>query len=106
MRLEVDTDNADPQFVWLWLQTPVVREYIMTNAKGTSPTMKKISQSIVCDIPFPKSAELTVQRKWVEKLGAVSEILASVKAAQKRTTAEVNALLPSVLDRAFRGELI
>ncbi len=105
MRLEVNTDIADPHFVWLWLQTPVVREYIMRNAKGTSPTMKKISQGIVSAVPFPDSVALTTQSQWVEKLRSVSDLLNSVRTAQKKTIAEVSALLPSVLDRCFRGEL-
>jgi type I restriction enzyme S subunit len=105
MRLDVDTEIADPHFVWLWLQTPVVREYIMRNAKGTSPTMKKISQGIVSAVPFPDSLSLTTQSQWVDKLRSISELLTSVRTAQRRTMAEVSALLPSVLDRAFRGEL-
>ncbi len=35
MRLEVDPNRADSTFVWRWLQAPLVRDYIVSNAKGT-----------------------------------------------------------------------
>lgn len=105
MRLDLNADIADPIFVWLWLQTPLVREYVMRNAKGTSPTMKKISQGIVGAIPFPSGVDLPTQRSWVKRLLSARELLQSVRIAQTKTLAELEALLPSVLERAFRGEI-
>ena len=43
MRLAVSEERADKQFVHCWLRSVPVREYIGRAAKGTSPTMKKIS---------------------------------------------------------------
>ncbi len=47
IRIPVAVHLASPKFVWYWLQSPMVRDYIIKNAKGSSPTMKKISQRIL-----------------------------------------------------------
>jgi len=68
MRVDVDDSYADRRFVWYWLQSPVVREFIGKEAKGTSPTMKKISQGTVMQIPFPQGLPLTHLRQLVNFL--------------------------------------
>lgn len=105
MRLEFRTGSADPRFVWYWLQSPSAREFVSQNAKGTSPTMKKISQGTVMAIPFPASLPLADQRRIVAQLDEVQAQADSLKRLQSETSAELDALLPSILDRAFRGEL-
>lgn len=105
MRLQPRDSVVERRFVWYWLQSPVVREYIERNAKGTSPTMKKISQGTVMSIPFPTSVDLTEQRRIVAELDALQAEVVTLKRHQADTAAELDALLPSVLDRAFRGEL-
>jgi type I restriction enzyme S subunit len=105
MRLEVNPDRAAARFVWYWAQTPLVRDYIKQNAKGTSPTMKKISQGIVMAIPFPASLNPEKQTQMVAHLDKVRESVSSLSIAQRKTSHELDALLPSILDRAFKGEL-
>jgi type I restriction enzyme, S subunit len=68
MRLELQNDGVEKRFVWYWLQSPIVRDFISQNAKGTSPTMKKISQGTVMAIPFPTSLPLPEQRRIVSEL--------------------------------------
>jgi len=104
MRLETN-DSVDRQFVWYWLQTPLVREYINKKAKGTSPTMKKISQGIVASIPFPSSLPVSEQRRIVTDMDALQTQVDALKHLQAETVVELDALLPSILDRAFKGEL-
>ena len=105
MRLEIDTDKADKNFVLWWLRNPKIREYIISNAKGSSPTMKKINQKIVMDIPYPLSVSTDEQRSIVARLDELQAKVDALKKYQVRTVEELDALLPSVLDRAFRGEL-
>jgi len=105
MRIPVDDKVADREFVWLWLQTPVVREFIQNNAKGTSPTMKKISQGTVLNIPFPSGLKLSDQMQMVRELKTVKARIERSKQLQKRSASEVDAILPSIIDMAFRGEL-
>ena len=60
--------------------------------------MKKIAQGTVMAIPFPSSLPVSEQRRIVAELDAL-------KRSQAETTAELDALLPSILDKAFKGEL-
>ncbi len=55
-----------------------------------------------CWVQLPSLAE---QRRIVTYLHEVQARVDAVRALQAETAAELNALLPSVLDRAFRGEL-
>jgi type I restriction enzyme S subunit len=104
MRLETN-DSVDRQFAWYWLQTPLVREYINKNAKGTSPTMKKISQGIVASIPFPSSLLVSEQRRIVTDMNALQTQVDALKRLQAETAVELDTLFPAVLGRAFKGEL-
>jgi type I restriction enzyme S subunit len=105
MRLAVDTTKADPAFVWYWLQTPLARRFIEVNAKGTSHTMKKISQGVVMDIPFPEHISLEEQRLAVKKLNLSQLKIESALGHGTKAAAALDAALPSILDRAFRGAL-
>jgi type I restriction enzyme S subunit len=105
MRLELRDNAVDQRFVWYWLQAPPVREFIRQSAKGTSPTMKKIAQGTVMAIPFPSSLPVSEQRRIVAELDAMQAEVDALKRSQAETTAELDALLPSILDKAFKGEL-
>jgi hypothetical protein len=53
-------------------------------------------------VPIPP---LTEQRRIVAELDALQAEVDALKRLQAETATELNALLPSVLDRAFKGEL-
>jgi type I restriction enzyme S subunit len=105
MRTQVKEDEADVRFVHYWLMSPLVRDFIRNRARGTSPTMKKIAQRDVMEIPFPKTISLAEQRYLVAYLDELQAQVDELTALQDATQAEMDALLPSMLDRAFRGEL-
>ncbi len=105
MRLEVNEQIAYNRFVHYWLRSVPVREYIRRMAKGTSPTMKKISQETVMNIPFPSSLSLQYQHQLVEYIDDLDRSVNKLKQLQSETSAELDALLPSILDKAFKGEL-
>jgi type I restriction enzyme S subunit len=105
MRIELKESRAESRFVWYWLQSTMAREFIKRKAKGTSPTMKKISQGTVMEIPFPSSLPLAQQRKIVADLDVLQIEIDVLKRLQAETAAELDALLPSVLSKAFAGEL-
>ena len=54
------------------------------------------------DVPVPPLAE---QRQIVSELDALQAEVDALKRLQSETAAELDALLPSILDRAFKGEL-
>jgi len=105
MRIPVNGNFANKRFVWYWLQAPLVRDYIQRNAKGTSPTMKKISQGTVMNIPFPGNISLEEQLRTVDYLDGLQERIDLIKTMQQKTQKELGALMPSILDKAFKGEL-
>ncbi len=52
-----------------------------------------------------RNIHIDEQRRIVEYLDSVQERLASLRELQSATGEELSALLPSVLDKAFKGEL-
>jgi len=48
---------------------------------------------------------LSEQRRIVAELDALQSQVDALKRLQTETSAELDALLPAILDRAFRGEL-
>jgi type I restriction enzyme S subunit len=105
MRLDVDDERVDTRFLHYLLQSAAVRDHIRRHAKGTSPTMKKISQEVVMTIPFPKGLVKAEQCRFVEYFDGIRSKVTSVQESQARTAIELGALLPTALDRAFKGEL-
>jgi type I restriction enzyme S subunit len=105
MRLDVNESKADKYFVLHWLSCVLVRDYIKAKAKGTSPTMKKITQDVVVNVPFPSNLPLPEQRRIVAYLDDLQSKVDALKRLQTETAAELDALLPSILDKAFKGEL-
>lgn len=105
MRLQINESKADPRFVHFWLTCTPVRDYIKRNAKGTSPSMKKISQGIVMKIPFPEGITLSEQQHIVDYLDRLKNKVDEMKRLREQSLQEINALLPSILDKAFKGEL-
>jgi type I restriction enzyme S subunit len=105
MRFELKVDRVERRFVWYWLQSPPSREFIARNAKGTSPTMKKISQSVVAAIPFPSSISRDQQRRIVAELDTLGAQVNSLKRLQAETTVELDALISAMLSSAFSGLL-
>lgn len=105
MRIEPDDARMDSRFLWYWLQCPIVRDFVRTHARGTSPSMKKISQGTVMGIPCPTGLSLQEQRHIVAKMDCLLAEMDEATVMQARTSMELDALLPAILDRAFKGEL-
>jgi type I restriction enzyme S subunit len=105
MRLPLNLEQVDPTFVWYWLQSPPARDFVFAKAKGTSSTMKKISQGVVMAIPFPMNLSLPEQRRIVAELDRLQTETDSLKALQAQTGTELRALMPSIVSRVFTGQL-
>ncbi len=106
MRVPVDPRKASTRFVWYWLQSARARDFVRRSAKGSSPTMKKISQSIVQQVPFPANLKLDVQQDIVRRIDALQASTNSIAAIQAETSSELKAILPAILDKAFKGGLV
>ena len=66
--------------------------------------MKNISKEKVLNLLIPEK-DLPEQRRIVAYLDGLQAKVDAVRQLQAATAAELEALLPAVLDRAFRGEL-
>jgi type I restriction enzyme S subunit len=66
--------------------------------------MKNISKEKVLALSLPPFA-LPEQRRIVSELDALQAEVDALKRLQAETAAELDALLPAILDRAFKGEL-
>jgi type I restriction enzyme S subunit len=96
--------NVLPEYMEQVLKSPPLRYQIERGASGTSPTMKNISKEKVLALRLPPFA-LPEQRRIVSELDALQAEVDALKRLQAETAAELDALLPSILDKAFRGEL-
>ncbi|WP_287924891.1 hypothetical protein [Diaphorobacter sp.] len=75
--------QALPQYLWLWLQTPVARRHVEAHATGTSAGMKNISQAAIRSLPLaiPSPEE---QAKLVRPIVALYEHVANLRTASEK----------------------
>jgi type I restriction enzyme S subunit len=105
MRLQVDKTKVIPEFCVYWLRSPQTRKIIYNEMSGTNPNIQKINQQKILRLPFPIGIHLSDQRRAVDKLDELQSHTDGLKQMQTETAAELDALLPSILDKAFKGEL-
>lgn len=65
---------------------------------------KNINLRILSDLPFPRVTE-GVQRGVVRQLDAFADRITALSVQDHLAERELDALMPTILDRAFRGEL-
>ncbi len=102
-RVRFDATRCNPRYAFVALRgADSVRSQIFGQVRGaTRPGFNTTLLSQV-EIPLPPLDE---QRRIVAYLDSVQARLASLRELQSATGGELSALLPSVLDRAFKGEL-
>ena len=105
MRMTVNPAKTLPEFVKYWVMSPVARKYILDHTKGTSPSVQKINQRALINMPFPKDVGLAEQQNWVRHLDTVFNRVDDLELRIRDQHALLESLVPSVLDRAFRGDL-
>ncbi len=95
-----DPVAIEPLFVWALFQTPTLRREIGRRATGTSGSMKNISQEKVFGIRTILPP-ISLQREFARRVTAVEKL----KAAQRASLAELDALFATLQHRAFQGNL-
>ncbi|WP_426437447.1 restriction endonuclease subunit S [Bradyrhizobium genosp. P] len=84
----------------LWALNPDVLELV---DRSTHDTRKLLTEKLAAfPIPVPPLSE---QRRVITELDALQAKVDAVKALQAETAAQLDALLPAILDRAFKGQL-
>ena len=104
IRLRPNYSKVEPRFLELALSSPFSQKHLVRRKTGLADAQVNISQSILklTPIAYPLIME---QRRIVTYLDNLQFKLDSLKRHQSETAAELDALLPAVLERAFRGEL-
>jgi type I restriction enzyme S subunit len=100
--LKPDRQKVDSQFVWHMLGSRTVFDKAWASSTGSAqPT---IPLRAIRELPIP-TPHLPEQRQIVAELDALQAEVDALKRLQSETAAELDALLPAILDRAFKGEL-
>jgi len=105
MRTRLDQRVADSKFFIYWLRSPRMREYVGAHMSGTNPNIQKINQRTLLGIPYPTSTPIEKQRRIVSQLDGLQDKMDALKKVQGETGNQLDILLPSLLDKAFKGEL-
>jgi hypothetical protein len=102
-RVRFDEQQCDPEFALAGLRAArSVREQVFEQVRGaTRPGFNTKLLSNVC-LPLPP---LTEQMRIVAQLDGLRAKVDALKRLQAETAVELDALLPSILDKAFKGEL-
>ena len=92
--------QTDSEFLYHYLG------YLRGHLEEIAPqsAQKNINLGILTEVPVPRLA-LTEQRRIVAELDALQAEVDTLKRLQAETAAELDALLPAILDKAFKGEL-
>lgn len=97
---EVNRDRVLPEVLDVHFRDPTVWESVAGGSIGTNARRRRLNPTELLDYKFPLPSR-TVQ----EQLAKVCGELDALKRLQVETAAELDALLPAILDRAFKGEL-
>ena len=101
IRLRVrDTISID--YLYRYFQSPTYWTQIADEKKGTGQPNLNGSKLAKIKVPIAPPGE---QRRIVAELDAVQVQVDALKRLQAETAAEIDALLPAILDRAFKGAL-
>jgi len=103
IRVALSTDVVEPRYIfWVLRASTDVEAYLAENIRGA--TREGVNSAIVSSLPC-RVPGLEEQRRIVSYLDGLETQLNALKQLQAETAAELDALLPSVLDKAFNGEL-
>src|SRR5437764_343332 len=103
IRLCLDTDKADSRLVASYINSPAGRTY-MFSERTQMTGQANVNAMKLKALPIVLPA-LPEQRRIVAELDALQAEVDVLKRLQAETAAELDALLPSILEKAFKGEL-
>ena len=103
IRLRFDRKHIAPDYAQRMMQHLRVAGVLVDFARTTAGQYNvSLGRLRAAEIPVPSLAE---QRRIVAELDALQAEVDALKRLQAETAAELDALLPAILDRAFKGEL-
>lgn len=100
--LKLDRSRLDSEFAEHMLNSPAVRQRSRAGTRGVGNQNLVLGTIRELPIPVPPLAE---QRRIAAGIREVRRKLETLASFQQETSAILDGLLPSILDRAFRGDL-
>jgi type I restriction enzyme S subunit len=100
--LKIDREKLDSKFTEYMLNSSRLKEYSEKGTRGVGN--KNLVLKFIREFPMP-APPLSEQRRIVAYLDSLQAKVEAVKRHQAATAAKLDALLPSILDKAFKGEL-
>ncbi len=102
-RVRIDQTRFDPWYVSALMSSPRGKEFFQAASKQTtnlaSINQRQLKSFPLFDLPLDR------QRAIVAELDEMQSKVDSVKALQTETAIELDAMLPAILDKAFKREL-
>jgi type I restriction enzyme S subunit len=102
IRLRV-RDRLSPEYLYSYFQSPSYWTQVLDERKGTGQPNVNGEKLAQIKVPIPSLDE---QRRIVAYLDSLQSKVDALKQLQEETQKELDALLPSILDKAFKGELV
>jgi type I restriction enzyme, S subunit len=96
------TEKIDPQFAMFMLAAPTSQTKMRGHLRGTAYVGINLKDVRTLQIPVPSLAQ---QQSIVEEICDFQNRTDTVLALQAHTSSSMDAVIPSVLDHAFRGKL-
>lgn len=103
IRLRPDARKLDPEYLNVFLNSPAGRDEVQALSRTTSG-LRTLSVGRIRSIKLPVPS-FPEQRRFVEQARAHGATINQSRVLQSETAAELNAMLPAILDKAFNGEL-
>lgn len=102
MLLRSDLEFINSEFLLHYINSSYFREQVLNVCRGLTTPHIRVKDAPNFFIPLPPIEQ---QNYIVHYLGGLKAQKDKLVAFQAQTTAELDALLPSILDKAFKGEL-
>lgn len=102
-RVRVDQTRFDPWYVSALMSSPRGKEFFQAASKQTT-NLASINQRQLKSFPI-FALSLGRQRAILTELETLQAKVQAVESMQTETAAELDAMLPAILDKAFKGEL-
>jgi type I restriction enzyme, S subunit len=100
--LKLDKSRLNPKFAEYMLNSPILKQHSSDGTRGVGN--KNLVLKFIKEFPMPHPP-LDEQRRIVAYLDGLQAKVNALRELQSASGEELSALMPSVLDRAFKGEL-
>lgn len=95
-----DRERVTPEFLWAYFKSPRVWKVLAAESKGLGDRRQRVQPAKIL------SHRIVVPPlEWQHRIALMQSKVEALRHLQTRTVDELNALLPSILDKAFKGDL-